>query len=423
MRGRSPDYRWMFVAVAAMAMGAAGTYQFVWSSLSGAVATRIPASETELGTVFTLFVVAQTLVQLPAGSFRDRFGPRKLLPLSGLLMFGGYVGTAFATSMLVVYASYVLGGIGAGISYTVAINTPVKWFTDRRGLATGIVAMMFSGVSVVAIPFIRGFIETAFTPTLLALGVAVGVMTALGGLVIRDPETSDENGGLSVDDPADGDLSGSDPPPERPDERPSVGWRTAIRTRQFWVIYAVSMVVNGVGLMLISRSVNLTTELGLGAAVATTVASVIALADGAGVLVVSGLSDRFGEERTAGVSLLVCGAALAGAIAAANQSLPSMFVILTGMTAFFRSPVFSIFPALVGRYYGPARSSQNYAAIYTSKIPGGVFGGTVSGILVASIGWSMSFYLGAAIILLAGLATLSLRATTVRERIADTVDS
>ena len=424
--------RWAFVAVGAAIMGGAGTYQFVWSSLSAAVGTRISASPTALGTVFTLFVITQTLVQLPAGSVRDRYGPRKLLVAAAALMTAGYVGLGVAPTLPVAYASYAIGGVGAGIAYTVAVNTPVKWFDEYRGLATGIVSMAYGGVSFVVIPLVRGSIDAAFTRTLLVLGVAVGVVSLLAAGLLRDPESvsgsavgvdggaepaeADADAGDAADskDLAEGvsdadDADSSVSPAASDDPTDAVGWRTAARTWQFWVFYGVLVVVNGVGLMLIGQSVGFATGLGLSASAATTVASSIALADGAGLLVLAGLSDRLGEERTAGASLVLCGLTLAGAVASGTRGHASLFVAFVAAAAFFRSPVFAIFPSLVGRYYGEARSSENYAAIYTAKVPGGVFGGTVTGALIATLGWSMAFYVGAVLVVGAGLAAFALR--------------
>ena len=426
--------RWLLVGVAALAMGLAGTYQFVWSSLSGAVGARFPAaSGPELGTVFTLFVVAQTLAQFPAGRVRDRYGPRNVLLVAAGFLFVGYAGVGLAPSFPLVAAAYTLGGVGAGITYTVAVNTPVKWIPEdgRRGLGTGLVTMAYSGTSVLFIPLLRGSLDDAFTTTLLALGGVAGVGGLLGAWLIRDPErvaratdggtdevapdgddSSDEvdpvgdDGNAGAGDGADTDTDASvDPATAERD----VGWRTAIGTWQFWVFYGVFAAVNGVGLMLVGQSVGYATALGLSESVATTVASAIALADGAGVLVVSGLSDRFGGERTVGASLVVCGCALAGSVVVGAQGLAAPFVALVAAAAFFRSPVFGIFPTLVAEYYGTARSSENYAAVYTAKIPGGVVGGTVAGALVVTLGWSRSFYLGAGLLALAGVAAFLLR--------------
>jgi OFA family oxalate/formate antiporter-like MFS transporter len=415
-----PSRRWLLVGVAAVLMGMAGTYQFVWSSISGAVATRFAGvSGPALGTVFTLFVAAQTLAQLPAGRIRDRYGPRNLLLVAAACLFVGYTGVGVATSFPVVAVAYTLGGVGSGIAYTVAVNTPVKWIPEdgRRGLATGLVTMAYSGTSVLFIPLLRGSIDDAFTTTLVALGGVVGVGGLLGAWLVRDPDRVDRGRPKADGDGADGSdgPAGSDAVAGVGEDDAGtpfddgVGWRTAIGTWQFWVLYAVLVVVNGVGLMLVGQSVGFATGLGLSATVATTVASSIALADGAGVLIVSGLSDRFGGERTAGVSLVVCGCALAGSVVAGARGLAAPFVALVACAAFFRSPVFGIFPTLVADYYGAARSSENYAAVYTAKIPGGVVGGTVAGALVVALGWSRSFLLGAALLVAAGVAALLLR--------------
>ncbi|WP_136590383.1 MFS transporter [Salinigranum halophilum] len=406
---RRPSRRWLVVVVAALVMGGAGTYQFVWSSVSGVVGTRFEASAPALGTVFTLFVLTQTLTQLPAGRIRDRYGPRTLLLVAAGCLFVGYAGVGVARSFPFVAAAYAVGGVGSGIAYTVAVNTPSKWIPadGRRGLATGLVAMAYSGTSVLFIPFLRGSLDGAFTTTLLGLGAVVGVGGLLGAWVVRDPDrpgeddARDEAGEATADD--------QQTPAHVTGRSRAVGWRTAVRTWQFWVLYGVMVVVNGVGLMLVGQSVGFATGLGLSPAAATTVASVIALADGAGVFVVSGLADRFGGERTAGVSLVACGCALAAGVFVGARGLATPFVLCVAAAAFFRSPVFGIFPTLVAEYYGAARSSENYAAVYTAKVPGGVVGGTVAGTLVVALGWAQSFYLGAALLLLAGVGALTLR--------------
>jgi OFA family oxalate/formate antiporter-like MFS transporter len=397
----APAFRWVLVAVAAGVMGAAGTYQFVWSSISGAVGVRVGASATELGTIFTAFVVAQTLVQFPAGSVRDRYGPRAILALGGLFLASGYAGLAVVRSYPLAVLAYTLGGVGCGMAYTVAVNTPVKWFTARRGLATGAVTMAYSAVSVAAIPLLQSRLGVSYRGTLLALAAAVGGMGLLAAIVLRDPPSGEA--GTTVEDATTDDDS------VRLDASDAVGWRSVVRTWQFWVFYAVMLVVNGVGLMLIGQSVGFTTGLGLGPGTATTVASVIALADAGGIVVVSALSDRLGGERAVGGSLLLCGGSLAGAVIVGSRGIAPLFVLLVGATAFFRSPVFAVFPSLIGEYYGRARSSENYALVYSAKVPGGIFGGTVAGFMITRLGWGRSFLLGAGLLVVAGLAALALR--------------
>lgn len=391
------------IAVAALAIGAAGTYQFVWSSLRLPLGSALGASEASLGTVFTVFLVFQSLSQFPVGWVRDRYGPRVPLLVGAPLLAAGYAGTAFAGSLPVVYASYAVGGVGCGAVYTVAVNTPVKWFTERRGLATGVVTMSYSGVSFLLIPVVRRGVEGALAGTLLALGAGVGSVGLLAAAVVRDPpegvvDTADDGSATDGGETTTGDETVA-----------ATGWRETVRTWQFWLLYAVMIVVNGVGLMLIGKVVAYADALGLPGAVATAGASVVAFADAAGIVTVGGLSDRYGRVRTLSVSLVCAGLALLAATVAGDAGAAWVFAVLVGLAALFRSPTFAVFPTLVGEYYGAARSSENYALLYTGKVWGSVFGGTVASLLVVSVGWSTSFRLAAVVLAVAGVATGLLR--------------
>ena len=386
---------WELVVAAALALGAAGIYQFGWSSIRLPLGSRLGAPESALGTVFTLFVVFQTLGQFPAGWVRDRYGPRIPLLVGALCLTAGFVALAVARSLPAAYLGYALGGVGVSAVYTVAVNTPVKWFTDRRGLATGLVGMSFPGLSFLLIPALRGGVTADFERTLFFVAVAVGGTALLAALVLRDPPST------AVD---------KAPSTETADEE-AVTWRGAVRTWQFWLLYLVFVAANGVGLLMIGKIVSFASALSLPVAAGTAAASAIALSEAAGTIIGGGLSDRFGRRRTVAVSLVLCGVSLAGAVAAGAAELAVGFVALVGAAAFFRTPMFAVFPNLVADYYGRAYSSENYAALYTGKLFGGVLGGTVASGLVVTIGWSASFAIGAVLAVVAGVAMAFLRPT------------
>jgi OFA family oxalate/formate antiporter-like MFS transporter len=393
-------------------MGAAGSYQFVWSTVRGPLGLRLGIGEAALGTVFTAFVLTQTLAQFPAGWYRDRRGPRVPLAVGGVLVAGGYTGVALAPTFPVALVAYALGGAGAGAVYTVAVNTAVKWFDDRRGLATGIVTMAYSASSAPIIRLVGPRIGVDFSGTLLALGAATGLACLVAVPLLRDPDGDGERdtGGTGVGDgAAEGAVRAAGS---------GYTWRETILTWQFWVLYVAFVIVNGVGLMLIGKVVTLATRLGLPAGVGTLAASVLAVGNGAGIVVVGGLSDRLGRERTVGMSLILCGAAVAGAVLVGGGR-ASAFVALVGAAAFLRSPAFSVFPSLVADYYGADRSSENYALLYSAKVPGGIAGGTAASLLIAAVGWTAAFLLGAGLLVLAGLATAALRPVQSTARTAE----
>jgi OFA family oxalate/formate antiporter-like MFS transporter len=286
--------------------------------------------------------------------------------------------------------------------------------------------MSYSGISFLLIPPVRRGVEASVQGTLALLGVGLVAVALVGALVLRDPPrlgNGDSEATASVEsdsDPATDEESDSDSATDGGDSRSTARgesgegpvayeWRDAVRTWQFWLLYVVFFVVNGAGLMLIGKVVAYADALALPAAVATASASVVAAAETVGIAVVGGLSDRFGRERTVAVSLVLAGMALAATAPIGTSGAAWPFVALVGAAALFRAPAFSVFPSLVGDYYGAARSSENYAMLYSAKIPGSIFGGTVASGLIVSLGWTQSFLLAAAALSLAGVAIAFLR--------------
>lgn len=386
--GSSRRSRWVLVVVAAAAMGVVGTYQFVWSSLRVAVADNLGAPEAALGTVFTVFLVGQTISGVPAGWVRDRYGPRVPMMVGTVFVTVGYLWTSTATTVTAVVLAYGVGGVGAGIVYNVAVNTPVKWFRDRQAFATGIVTMAYSGVSVAFIPFVRTWIDAAYARTLSAMAVVVGLTCLLAVVVLADPDDADRTMSDTV--------QSSDT---------AFDWRATVSTWQFWVLYVVMILVNGVGLMLIGKAVSFATGVGLPAAIGTAAASAIAVSEAGGIAVVSYVSDRLGAERTVATALVGSGLAVGGAVGAGATGLGTVFVVAVGLAAFLRSPVFAVFPALVADYFGRQRSSQNYALLYTAKIPGSIMGGVGASLVINELDWGTTFLAGALLLLIAGALT------------------
>lgn len=371
-------------------MGVAGSYQFLWSSFRDPLGAHLGASGSALGLAFTLYAIFQSLSQFPAGLLRDARGPKLPLLIGGALGVFGFIGTSWADTLFQLYLFYAIGGVGAGVVYTVAINTPVKWFRRQRGLAAGVVAMFFGAGSAFLVPWVR----SAELDALVPLGVLFGIGSLIAFVVLRDPDfpkTHQENPGS-----------------ESPNE-PDFDWRDVLKTWQFWLLYAVFIVVNGVGLMIISKSVSFASALGFPAQIATSSAALIALADGTGLVSLGWLSDRLGRERTAALALICCGLSIAIGVMAGAQSLRSIFLIGMGGALFFRSSAFAIYPSLIGDYYGARDSSSSYALLYTAKLWGGLLGGAVSALLIEQLSWNATFLLGAASVFVAGLLLLLLR--------------
>jgi len=410
--------RWWQVVAAAIAMALVGPYQYVWSSIRGPLAANLDVSLPALGGVFTVFVIVQAGSQFPVGWWRDRHGPRRLMLVAGVLAGGGYVGIAYATALWQLYLCYGLGALGVGVVYTVAVNTALKWFPDRRGLTTGVGTMAFAGGSALVVPFVRAnATPDAYPFVLQTLGLAIGVGILVGAAVLRDPpeEWLDADPVGATD--AGADASGPPDPGAETDSKADggvaarhYGWREVLGTWQFWLMYAMFVAVSGAGLMLTAKVISFADALGLSAGTATLSATALPVAGGVGRLVLGDVSDRLDRERAMAASFTLCGAGLIAVVWFAQRGSTVGFLAAVVVATFFWSPQYTLFPSLVGDYYGERHSSANYALLYSGKMWGGLFGGAVAGWLVAATDWSTAFTTGGVLALAAGLAALVLEA-------------
>lgn len=391
--------RWWQIAAAAVMMALISPYQYVWSSIEGPLAADLDLQLSALGLVFTLFVAFQSISQFPVGTWRDSHGPRRISLLAGVLAGGGYFGLAYATELWQVYVLYSLGAIGVGIVYTVAINTALKWFPDRRGLTTGIGTMAFAAGSAAFIPYVRANTTVGgYSAVVRNMGLLIGVGILVGAVVLRDPPTDWLPGRTDGGQAATAAHSGND-----------YTWREMLRTWQFWDLLVMFAFVNTAGLMLTAKVVSFAQQFGLAATVATASATILALVGGLSRVVVGGISDRFSRRRAILASAILTGVGLFALVWFAQLGSGIGFVAAVIVTTFFWSPQFALFPSIVGDYYGQANSSSNYALVYMGKVAGGTLGGVVAGFLITIVGWSTTFLIGGGLSLLAGIGAFALR--------------
>ena len=254
--------RWWQIIAAALMMGLVSPYQYVWSSIEGPMASSLGVPLSVLGVVFTLFVIFQAGSQFPVGWWRDRYGPQKLTLLSGILAGGGYIGISQATEVWQIYILYSIGAIGVGIIYTVAVNTALKWFPDRRGLTTGIGTMAFAGGSALFIPYVRVHATAAGYPDVLQnMGLLILIGVIVGALILRDPP---ENWLKTKTNKSASEKKSTQPP--SPSKEFTSG--QMIKTWQFWLMYLMFVAVSGAGLTLTAKVVLLAESLGLSFAAA-----------------------------------------------------------------------------------------------------------------------------------------------------------
>lgn len=163
-------HRWL-IAPAALGIHLCIGSVYAWSLFNPALIKRIgvvtsAADDWTLKQVVWVFTVAIVFLGLSAavaGKWLEKVGPRMVGVVATACWVGGFVlgGIGIVTGQLwLLYLGYgVVGGCGLGLGYVSPVSTLIRWFPDRRGMATGIAIMGFGGGAMLAQPMIEGFIH------------------------------------------------------------------------------------------------------------------------------------------------------------------------------------------------------------------------------------------------------------------------
>jgi MFS family permease len=153
-----------------------------------------------LGWMYTLFFVLLGTSAATWGGWLERAGPRKAGVVSALCWCGGMLFSALGVYLhqfwMMVLGSGVIGGIGLGLGYISPVSTLIKWFPDRRGMATGMAIMGFGGGAMIGSPLANDLMKYFATPTdvgvmqtFIVMALVYFVFMMAGAFGYRVPET------------------------------------------------------------------------------------------------------------------------------------------------------------------------------------------------------------------------------------------
>ncbi len=133
--------RWTQLLLGLICMMAISSPQYVWTLFTKPIGTTLGVTPAALQVTFSLLIVLQTFFSPFQGWLVDRFGPRRLIAVGGVLSGLSWMLASQASSLAMLYLTYgIVGGLGTGIVYVGVVGQMVGWFPDRRGFAAGVVA-------------------------------------------------------------------------------------------------------------------------------------------------------------------------------------------------------------------------------------------------------------------------------------------
>ena len=181
--------RWNQLILGVIAMMAISSPQYVWTLFTGPLNQKLGTTLAQLQWTFSLLIILQTWLSPFQAYLVDRFGPRLLIAIGALLSGGSWVASAYVDNLWALYFTYgVLGGIGTGIIYVGIIGLMVRWFPDRRGLATGLAAAGYGfGAVFTSFPIDSMIKSAGYAQTLVVWGIIQGVIGILAAQWLRVP--------------------------------------------------------------------------------------------------------------------------------------------------------------------------------------------------------------------------------------------
>ena len=389
--------RWIQLGLGLIAMMSISSPQYVWTLFTKPLQEAVGAPLSAIQVTFTVVIVLQTFLSPLQGYLVDRFSARILIALGCLLSGLGWITAAYATSLTGLYLTYGLFcGIGTGIVYVGIVGLMVRWFPDRRGLATGVVAAGYGfGAILTTFPIDTMMKESGYQHTLVVFGIILGLIGAAAALAIRMPTESDTL-----------------PPP--PAMASTVGTPPGemLGSSVFWLMFVMMTMMSTGGLMIISQFAAFSRDFGVanitvfGLAALPLALTVDRLTNGLTRPFFGWVSDRIGRENTMGIAFLMEAASVTLMVLFRDNAV--VFVILSGVVFFGWGEIFSLFPSTLTDTFGTKHATTNYGLLYIAQGIGSILGGPLAALLREQTGsWLPVFAIIIAMDALTGILALA----------------
>ena len=327
------------------------------------------------------FKIAILLLGLSAaflGRWVERVGPRVSGTTAGLFYGIGILGSGLAVqleSLVLFYLCYgVIGGIGLGLGYITPVSTLVKWFPDKRGLATGMAIMGF------------GFAALIFGPVMQTLFEAVGVSYAfyiLGAIYMTLILLS----ARYIEKPPEGYLPEGFKPGQGKaikEDISNIDANQALRTHRFYYIWIMMFINISCGIAIIAAASPMMQEkLNYTPMEAAAVVGLIGVFNGLGRILWSGLSDFMGRANT---YILFFAFQILAFMFSPKLSMELAFLVVLFTVITMYGGGFATLPAFLGDLFGTKQLGAIHGMVLTAWALAGVVGPTIYDMVKSATG-------------------------------------
>jgi OFA family oxalate/formate antiporter-like MFS transporter len=362
--GRQPSnsHRWVQLIVGIICMSMIANLQYGWTLFVSPMDAKFGWGRASIQVAFSIFVLTETWLVPIEGWFVDRYGPRIVVVIGGVLCGISWMMNSVVDSLVLLYISAAIGGIGAGAVYGTCVGNALKWFPDRRGLAAGLTAAGFgAGSALTIIPISNMIASSGFQATFLAFGIGQGVIVFVLGWILRAPQRGEVPAATQQ-----AHLRQTDR-----DASPAQVLRSPI----FWVMYLMFVLVGAGGLMATANLAPIAKDfkidgvpvslIGITLPALTFALSIDRILNGVTRPFFGWVSDNIGRENTMFIAFGIEAVGI-WALSMFGQD-PIHFVILSGLVFFAWGEIYSLFPSTCTDVFGSKFATVNAGLLYTAK--------------------------------------------------------
>lgn len=362
---------------------------YAWSVFTIPLMKSFGWSQSQVSLTFSIAIFILGLSAAFMGKFVERFGPRVSGMLAAVFFGVGVAGSGLATAVGSLYLLYffygLIGGIGLGIGYIAPVSTLVKWFPDRRGLATGLAIMGFGFASLISGPVCAWLIENVnISATFYIMGAIYFVVMLAAAQYLSPPPKDWLPAGFKAQ-VASGkkalkkDLS-------------QLTANEAIKTGRFWMLWLMLFLNVTCGIAIIAVASPMAQEItGMSSIAAASMVGIMGLFNGGGRIGWATISDYIGRPNVYTTFFVLQVIAF---FLLPNLSIAILFEIFVFAILSCYGGGFASIPAYIGDLFGTKELGAIHGYILTAWAAAGVVGPIIqSKIYDATHSYSMTMYI------------------------------
>lgn len=375
-----------------------GNLQYAWTLCVQPMMNGTGWKLSQLQWGFTIFIAVMTWSMPLSGWLIERLGPRMFMTIAGVLCGLGWAGLGSARSLPEFYGLYAIAGLGNAFVYCCSIALGLKWFPDRRGIASGLIAAGYGSGAAFFNPIFAFLIgRDGYRITFIETGVVLGFLVVCAGQFMQYPPLS------FVTTAAPGVKTNA-----RTHTEQFNSWQM-LRTPQFYVLYIMMLMIGIGGLMATAQVAPVARNFKIGAAALTIALSLNPLGNGVSRFLWGWVSDTLGRERTMAVAFFLQAACLASVVTIGRWG-NTWFVVTMALVFLTWGELYVLFPAVLTDMFGARYAASNYGFLYSTKGVASILAGGLAAQLFEKTGsWNYAFYGSAVLALCSAIAALGLR--------------